>query len=227
MIIAIDGPAGSGKTTTAQAVARSLGFLHLDSGALYRAFALAACSRGWAGPAGEVSAERIPELATADVDGTVVEGSIVATLDGRQLGDEIRTPEVTACASKVSAHPPVREQVNAVLRRLAAQHPAGVVCEGRDMGTVVFPEAELKVYMDARAPERARRRLLQRGQRVDSESVDAESARLTERDTQDSRREASPLRRAEGALLVDTTRLSFEAQVARIVEAASPLLDTS
>jgi cytidylate kinase len=215
MIIAIDGPAGSGKTSTAQAVARRLGFLHLDSGALYRAFALAACQRGWVGPAGDVPPERIAELAALAVGGEVVRGAIVAVLRGRRLGDEIRTPEVTACASKVSAYPEIREQVNAVLRRLAAQYPTGIVCEGRDMGTAVFPEAELKVYMEAR--------LLQRGEEVSPEAVSAESLRLIARDTQDSERAASPLRRAADAVVVDTTELSFEEQVAKIVEAARRL----
>lgn len=220
MIIAIDGPAGSGKTSTAQEVARRLGFLHLDSGALYRAFALAACQRRWVGPAGDVPRDRIAELAALDVDGEVVEGSVTAVLAGRRLGEEIRTPEVTAAASKVSAYPEIREQVNAVLRRLAAAQPTGIVCEGRDMGTVVFPAAELKVYMDADPEERARRRLLQRGDDVSPERVREESARLLARDTHDSQRAASPLRQAEDALVVDTTRLGFEEQVKQIVEAA-------
>jgi cytidylate kinase len=225
VIVAIDGPAGAGKTTTAQEVARRLGFLHLDSGALYRAFALAACERGWPDPKGDVSPERIPELAAVDVGGEVAHGTIVAVLAGRRLGDEIRTPEVTACASRVSAHPLIRERVNAALRRLAAKHTTGVVCEGRDMGTVVFPEAGLKVYMDAVPEERARRRLLQRGERPSADTVGEESARLVARDTHDSEREASPLRKAEDAIVVDTTSLSFEEQVARIVEAARRVLD--
>ncbi len=220
MIVAIDGPAGSGKTTTAKEVARRLGFLHLDSGALYRAFALAACERGWAGPDGDVPRERIAQLAALDVGGEVVQGTIVAVLAGRRLADEIRTPEVTTCASIISTHPEIREQVNTVLRRLAAQHPTGIVCEGRDMGTVVFPEAELKVYMDARPEERARRRLLQRGNDVSPTSVSDERARLADRDRRDSQRAASPLRKADDAIVVDTTNLGFEEQVAQIVEAA-------
>jgi len=224
MIIAIDGPAGSGKSTTAQEVARRLGFLHLDSGALYRAFALAACERAWVGPEGDVSRARIPELAAVNVEGEVVGGTIVPLLDGRRLDQEIRTAEVTASASKVSAHPEIRRQVNAVLRQLAAQHPTGIVCEGRDMATVVFPDAELKIYMDARPEERARRRLLQRGEDVSPEKVSAEAARLVARDTHDSRRQAAPLRKAEDAVVLDTTRLSFEEQVAEIVGAARRLL---
>lgn len=223
MIVAIDGPAGSGKTTTAQEVARRLGFLHLDSGALYRAFALAACERGWVGPAGDVPPERIAELAALEVDGEVDRASIVAVLGGRRLAEEIRTPQVTACASKVSAYPEIRERVNAVLRHLAAQHPMGVVCEGRDMGTVVFPEAELKVFMDAQPLERARRRLIQRGEDLSPESVADESARLVARDTHDSQRQAAPLRKADDAIVVDTTNLDFEEQVAQIVEAAARL----
>jgi cytidylate kinase len=225
MIVAIDGPAGSGKTTTAQEVARRLGFVHLDSGALYRAFALAACERGWVDPAGDVTQESIAELAAADVSAEFVAGTIVASLAGRRLAQEIRTPEVTACASKVSAYPQIRERVNAVLRYLAAQHPRGIVCEGRDMGTVVFPQAELKVYMDARPEERARRRLLQRGEQPSPENVSAESARLVARDTYDSQRQASPLRRAEGAVILDTTGLSFQEQVARIVDLARRVLE--
>ncbi|KPK79887.1 MAG: hypothetical protein AMS25_11045 [Gemmatimonas sp. SM23_52] len=227
MIVAIDGPAGSGKSTTAREVARRLGFLHVDSGALYRAFAVAACQSGWVSPAGILSPDRVAQLAAQDVGVGVVDGSVVPQLEGRRLGDELRTPEVTACASKISAHPEIRRQVNARLRRLAAECGRGIVCEGRDMGTVVFPEAELKVYMVAAPEERARRRLLQQGRQVTPESVHAEAARLLARDTADSQREASPLRQAEDALLIDTTHLSFAEQVERIVAAARRRLDMS
>ncbi|UCC74478.1 MAG: (d)CMP kinase [Gemmatimonadota bacterium] len=223
MIIAIDGPAGSGKTTTAKEVARRLGFLHLDSGALYRAFALAACRKGWADAEGAVDAQWIAGLACVDVGVEVVDGGVTALLEGSRVDDDIRTREVTACASKVSAFSQIRDRVNAVLRRLAAEYPGGVVCEGRDMGTVVFPEAELKVYMVAEPGERARRRLLQRGEAVTAERLTAESARLVARDTYDSQREASPLRKADSAMIVDTTRLSFEEQVTQIVQAAQRL----
>lgn len=227
MIIAIDGPAGSGKSTTARAVARRLGFLHLDSGALYRAFALAACRRGWSGPAGDVPAQRIPELAAEDVGAEAVEGVMVPLLDGRRLGEEIRTPRVTACASKISAQPLIRARVDETLRRLAAEHEGGAVCEGRDMGTVVFPHAQLKVFMDADPQERARRRLLQRGEEVTPEDVVREADRLMARDRDDSQRDVSPLRQADGALVIDTTNLSFEGQVERISDAARRILDTT
>jgi cytidylate kinase len=226
MIIAIDGPAGSGKSTTAQEVARRLGFLHLDSGSLYRAFALAACRIGWAGPAGDVAAERIHDLSDRDVDVEVVEGRVKARLDGVLLGAEIRTPEVTACASKASAFPEIRARVDQLLRDLAARYDGGIVCEGRDMGTVVFPGAELKVFMDASAEERARRRLLQRGDPVTPEGVEIEADRLLARDRDDSLREVSPLRKAAEAVVIDTTDLDFEEQVEEIVAAARRILDT-
>jgi len=223
MIVAIDGTAGSGKTTTAKEVARRLGFLHLDSGALYRAFALAACRRDWASAAGVVAAERIPELAAERVTAEVRAGAVVVFLDGQPLGEELRSPRVSACASGVSAFAEIRSRVDAILRRLAADYEGGVVCEGRDMGTVVFPHADLKVFMEAVPDERARRRVLQRGEEVTSEGVETEKQRLIARDTADSERDVAPLKRADDALFIDTTHLTFEEQVERIVEAARRL----
>ncbi len=225
MIIAIDGPAGSGKSTTAREVARRLNFLHLDSGALYRAFALAACRLGWSDASGMVPADRILQLAARDVTARAEGGHLVPYLEGERLGDEIRTPQVTACASKISTHPEIRRRVDELLRGLAEREPGGVVCEGRDMGTVVFPDAELKVYMDAATPERARRRLLQRGETVTPERVTRESGRLEARDRDDSGRAVAPLRRAADAMVIDTTDLDFEEQVERIVAAAREILD--
>jgi cytidylate kinase len=223
MIVAIDGTAGSGKTTTAMEVARRLGFLHLDSGALYRAFAVAARRRGWADESGTVAPERIPELAAQDVTAEVRAGEVTVFLDDRRLGDELRSPSVSACASKVSAFREIRWRVDDILRRLAAEYEGGVVCEGRDMGTEVFPHAELKVFMEAEPTERARRRVLQRGEEVHSESVRTERSRLLERDRADSQREVSPLKMADDAIVVDTTELTFEQQVELIVEAAKRL----
>lgn len=227
MIIAIDGPAGSGKSTTAREVARRLGFLHLDSGSLYRAFAYAACRLGWQRPEGDVPAERVAELAARDVGANAVGDRVEVLLDGRRLGAELRTPEVTACASKISAFPQIRARVDEILRSLAASYEGGVVCEGRDMGTVVFPEAELKIFMDATAEERAKRRLIQRGEPATPASIEVEARRLAARDRDDSQRSVSPLKKAENAQVVDTTSLSFEEQVERIVEAARQILDTA
>ncbi len=223
MIIAIDGTAGSGKTTTAKEVARRLGYLHLDSGALYRAFALAGCRQGWANEAGKLDEERIADLAEQRVTAEARAGSVVVRLDGEQLDEELRTPRVSACASQVSAFPEIRRRVDALLRRLASDYPGGVVCEGRDMGTVVFPEAELKVFMGADADERARRRLLQRGEEATAAGIESEKQRLVARDTADSGRAVAPLRAAADALFVDTTDLTFDEQVERIVEAARRL----
>ena len=227
MIIAIDGTAGSGKTTTAKEVAKRLEFLHLDSGGFYRAFAVAARRHGWASPAGVVPKGRIPQLAAQNVSGEVHAGDVVIALDGRRLGDELRSPPVSACASKVSVFPEVRARVDEILRRIAAEFDGGIVCEGRDMGTVVFPEAELKIFMQAGPEVRAERRLLQRGEKVTPESARAEVQRLLARDSADSGREVSPLRQAEGAIVIDTTELSFEEQVTRILEAAARCLDTA
>ncbi len=223
MIIAIDGTAGSGKTTTAKEVASRLGFLHLDSGALYRAFAVAACREGWANAAGVVVAGRIPELAVQQVTAELQDGAVAVLLNGERLGKELRSPRVSACASAVSAFAEIRRRVDAMLRQLAAEHDGGVVCEGRDMGTVVFPEADLKVFMEAVPDERARRRVLQRGERLTAEGVESEKQRLVARDTADSERDVAPLRRAADALLIDTTHLTFDEQVDRIVEAARRL----
>lgn len=221
MIIAIDGPAGAGKSTTAREVARRLGYLHVDSGALYRAFAVAACRRGWASPAGVVPAERVAELAAQKVSAAVEDGTVAAYLNRRRLDEELRSPSVTACASKISAFPAIRRRVNDLLRHLVAGHGGGVVCEGRDMGTVVFPDAELKVYMVASAEERAKRRLLQRGESATSPRIREEAGRLQARDRADSERTVSPLRRADDALEINTTDLSFEEQVERILAVAA------
>jgi len=226
MIVAIDGPAGSGKSSTARAVARALGFVHLDSGALYRAFAVAARRHGWVAPDGSIAAGHIEALAQQPVDAEVVDGAMVVQLGDERLGEaELRASDVTAIASSVSAHRPVRQRVNGVLRRLAAAYGGHIVCEGRDMGTVVFPDAEVKVWMEASPEERARRRLRQQGEAVTEESVRRQVKRLATRDRADSQRAESPLRRAPEALVIDTTDLSFEEQVTRIVGKARQCLD--
>ena len=238
MIIAIDGPAGSGKSSTAREVARRLGFLHLDSGALYRAFAYVACRHGWDEMTGPAAESRVQELADAAITASSAGGRLTVELDDQPIGDEeLRTPRVTACASKVSAFPPIRDRVNELLRGLAAGFAGGTVTEGRDMGTVVFPGAELKVYMMAAPEVRAARRLAERaggegGERgegageVSEASIRAESARLVARDLADSERAVAPLRPASDAKLIDTSYLGFEEQVERVVVLARAHLDT-
>jgi 3-phosphoshikimate 1-carboxyvinyltransferase len=219
-VVTIDGPAGSGKSTTAKEVARRLGFRHLDSGALYRALTFALIEAG-------VPEDRWSEMAPADFSALGVQarpgGEVVDIfLGGKRLSSQLRSPEVTAAVSNVARLPAVREWLLGV-QRSAAEH-GNLVADGRDMGTVVFPEADLKVFLVADLEERARRRLIQDGG-VDpsARSVSAEAARIRERDRVDSDREHSPLSRPEGAMEVDTTHLDFEEQVDAILRRVEDL----
>jgi cytidylate kinase len=215
VIIAIDGPAGSGKSSTAKAVAERLGFLHLDSGAWYRALTLAAVAAGIP----ESDWERFGEedVEALRVEGAFRDGALAMSVRGRPIEDDaLRREEVTSRVSVMARVPAVRGWLLERQRELAAA--CDVVVDGRDIGTVVFPDAELKIYLEARPHVRAERRLLQRG-REDAGPVDItqETARLEARDRQDSGRAIAPLRRAEDAVLLDTSDLSFEEQVAAIV----------
>ncbi len=213
-IVAIDGPSASGKSSTAAAVARALGFAHLDSGALYRGLTLVALSEGLEG---RLDAGAI--LAAAESRGLRLRaegGGFVPMLDGESAAAAIRSAEVTAAVSAVSALPELRAWVNARLQALAGAGHA-VVVDGRDIGSVVFPAAPVKVFLTATPVTRARRRLSQRGERVDDATVDQEALALAGRDRADASRAVAPLRRAEDAVEVDGTRLSFEEQVDLIV----------
>ena len=206
MVIAIDGPAGAGKSSVARGVAAALGFTYLDSGAMYRCVALAALKRG----ADLDDGQRLGELARAleiDLDGERV------VLDGHDVSTAIREPGVTAAASRVSVHEPVREAMVARQRRLIA---AGrYVAEGRDIGTVVSPDSPLKVFLTASEEERARRRAAQTG-----EDVEVVLAAQRDRDARDTEREHGALRAAADAVEVDTTGLSLAEVVARVVSLA-------
>lgn len=193
MLIAIDGPAGAGKSTVARAVADALGFTYLDSGAMYRCVALA-----------ELRGADDPLACEIELGGTV-------TLDGEDVTDEIRTPEVSARASEVAARPEVRAHLVALQRNMIRN--GDYVAEGRDIGTVVAPDAELKVFLTASPEERAQRRAAQTG--ADPAQVLAEQI---ERDERDATREHSPLQAAPDALNVDTTGLSVDRVVARIAQ---------
>jgi cytidylate kinase len=213
-VIAIDGPAGSGKSSTASAVARKLRFAHLDSGALYRAVTLAMLDA------------HLPETAQALVGlahSLPIRLALVGDIfrpevAGVDVSEAIRTGPVTANVSSVAAIPAVREWVNHELRAAARIHPAGVVLDGRDIGTVVFPDAPLKVFLTADPAERARRRSgqlrLEGGQLKDVETD------LKRRDDADSRRAVAPLAQAPDAVLLDTTGMTFEEQVEEIVSLA-------
>jgi CMP/dCMP kinase len=198
MVIAIDGPAGAGKSTVARALATELGFRYLDSGAMYRCVALLSLANP-AAPASELAGAAEIEMPGL---GTIL-------LDGRDVSGELRTPDVSAQASVVAADPAVREALVAKQRELL--QTGDWVAEGRDIGTVVAPDAELKVYLDADPAERARRRAAELG--ADETSVLAEQAI---RDQRDRSREASPLRAAEGAVILDTTGFDIGQVVERI-----------
>ena len=206
MVIAIDGPAGAGKSSVARGVAAALGITYLDSGAMYRCVALAALERGADLDDPEQVAAIAAPLRIGFADGAV-------RLDGRDVSRQIRDPRVSAAASRVSVHPQVREAMVARQRELIGA--GDYVAEGRDIGTVVSPDAPLKVFLNAAAPERARRRARQTGE--DPEAVLVAQGR---RDARDRAREHGALRAAEDAVAVDTTNLRLEEVIARVVELA-------
>jgi cytidylate kinase len=206
MVIAIDGPAGAGKSSVARGVAEALGFTYLDSGAMYRCVALAGIERG------------------ADLDDPDAMGQVAASLeialegdrvilDGGDVSAEIRDPGTSAAASRVSVHPPVREAM--VARQRSLIDAGRYVAEGRDIGTIVSPDAPLKVFLTASAGERARRRAAQTGE--DEATVLAAQA---ERDERDETREHSALRAAADAIEIDTTERSQQEVIDRVVELA-------
>lgn len=216
MIVAIDGPAGSGKSSTARAVARRLGFLYLDTGAMYRAMALAFV-RQKAPATAEAAARMVPLI---EVDEQVGEEGLRVFLNGEDVTQAIRDPEIGRWASKVSTLRAVREKLVAEQRRIGRHHAAhgGVVVDGRDIGTVVFPEAEVKVFMVADLDVRARRRHRELEERGDPVSIEAVRAEIAERDRRDQERALAPLRAAEDAILLDTSKLTFEQQVQHVVD---------
>jgi cytidylate kinase len=218
-VIAIDGPSASGKSSTARAVARILGFAHLDSGALYRGVTLVAIDERIR-PGADFDANLV--LQQTERRGLMLQfdgEGFMCYLDGEPAESRIRSAEVTASVSAVSAVPAVREWVNGRLRALARAGQS-VVVDGRDIGTVVFPEAHLKIFLTASAHTRASRRLTQRGDVADAGRLEAETAALAARDAADSSRNVAPLRMADDAVALDGTLLTFEQQVERIVELA-------
>ena len=211
-ILAIDGPAGAGKSTVARGAAARLGFTYIDTGAMYRGVALAARRRGLnlndPEALGRIAAETGFSFRQA-------EGTTRLLLDGEDVSDAIRRPEISGLASEIATFPGVRAALVEKQRRLGAE--GGIVMEGRDIGTVVFPQAEVKVYLDATPQERARRRradLAKQGVDVSLEQVLRD---IEERDRRDSTRADSPLRLAPGATRVITDGLSIEEVIDRLV----------
>jgi cytidylate kinase len=221
-VIALDGPSASGKSSTARAVAQALGWSHLDSGALYRgltmvALEIASVRRGLIEEVApleviEAAESRLLELRSDGVTFRIY-------LDGELKDDAIRVPDVTANVSWLSAIPEIREWVDHRMREMVKGGRA-VVIDGRDIGSVVFPEAPLKVFLTATPEARASRRLSQRGEELDRDALRRESGMLAERDRKDSIRAVAPLRQPEDALLLDSTSLSFQEQVDWIVARA-------
>lgn len=216
MIIAIDGPAGSGKSSTARAVAGELGFSHLDSGAFYRAITYAAMQRSI--PVSEWARLGIPDLTRFHISAERDGDSFRMLFDGRDVSVPIRCAEVTANVSAMASVPAVREWLLDTLRDTA--RGTDLVADGRDIGTVVFPDADLKIFLVADPSIRAERRLRQMNLPTDAASLDAEVRRIEDRDRIDSERSVAPLKQAPDAVRLDTSGLSFEQQVAEIVSLA-------
>lgn len=213
MIVTIDGPAGAGKSTTAKLVAARLGFRYLDTGAMYRAVTVMVLGRG-ADPTDAAAATAVAESLSLDLrpDGTVL-------ANGRDVTTLIRHERVTSRVSEVSAHPGVRAAMTRIQRDLG--RAGDLVCEGRDMGSVVFPDAPLKIWLDAPAEVRAERRRKELEAAGESLSQSELVARLVERDRKDSSRAAAPLVRVADQTVVDTAGLTVEQVVEKIMALAS------
>ena len=216
MIIAIDGPAGSGKSSTARAVAHALGFRYLDSGAFYRALTHAALRAGW--PRESWDALTPEQLDSLRIDSEPAANGHRFTMNGTDITADIRSPEVNAHVSLMARVPAVRFWLLDQLR--SAGKESDLVADGRDIGTVVFPDAELKIFLTARPEVRAQRRLQEQGIEPTAETVEQEAQRLGSRDRIDSEREVAPLKRAPDSIELDTSDLSIGEQVTRIVELA-------
>jgi len=212
-IVTIDGPAGSGKSTTARTVARRLGYTYLDTGAMYRAMTVKVLKTG-IDPGDPDALARLAR--ETDIDVRPYPDGMRVILDGVDVTDDIRTPDVTQASSPVSAAAGVRERMVELQRRIG--EGGGIVAEGRDMGSVVFKDAEVKIYLDASLACRAARRskeLEAAGTLVDLEKMEKD---MESRDAYDSSREHSPLVIPEGSIIVDTTEMTIEDQVERVIE---------
>jgi cytidylate kinase len=211
-IVAIDGPVGSGKSTTARLAARELGFLYIDTGAMYRAVTVAVLDRGIEPEDKETVAGILPGIeVTLSLDG----GYQRTILDGRDVSERIRDLDVTRAVSAVSAQKAVRDRMTELQRKLGAA--GGVVMEGRDIGTVVFPDAGVKIYVDASLEVRARRRLRDFEAKGIAMTLEDLMREVAERDRANSERAIAPLRQAPDAIYLDTSAMSIEEQAAAIV----------
>ncbi len=214
--VAIDGPAGAGKSTLARELAKALGFIYIDTGAMYRAVAYKALQAGL-DPAKPEDRPKIAELARQlEFHFQWRDGELKLFVDGEDVTEVIRTPEVERMSSPVSAIPEVREELVAAQRALA--QAGGIVMEGRDIGTVVMPDAEVKIFLTAEPEERARRRWRQLREKGISRPFDTVLAETLERDKRDSTRDVAPLRPADDAVIIDSTNLTISETLERALE---------
>jgi len=213
LIVAIDGPAGAGKSTVSKLLARRLGLSFVDSGALYRTVALSARRQGIATDDDQALAALVGRIRIF-FKATVDENRVY--LDGEDVSAEIRTPEISLLASAVSARPVVRAGLLGLQRRLALEAPVGAVLEGRDIGTVVFPDADLKFFLEASPDVRARRRYEELFQKGTESTLDAVLADQTQRDRNDASRAVAPLKPADDAVRVDSSGLPLSEVVQRL-----------
>lgn len=214
LVVAIDGPAGAGKSTVARKVAARLGYVYVDSGAMYRAITLNVLQKG-IGTEDEANVAAVASRTSIDLVAGREGNESRVFIDGCDVTDKLRSPEVSESVATVAANPAVRGHLIEAQRRLAAK--GGVVMDGRDIGTVVLPDADVKVYLTASLAERARRRcqeLLATGYEVDPQEVAREIAL---RDSVDSNRDVSPLSRAPDAVLIDTTHMPIELAVEEVI----------
>jgi len=212
-VIAIDGPAGSGKSTTARLVATRLGFVYLDTGAMYRAITLKVL-RERVDPRSEKEVSRIAESSSVHIRHRDCSYRII--LDGKDVTDEIRDPAIDENVSHVSEQKKVREILVNLQKKIGETQ--NVVAEGRDVTTVVFPDALVKVYLDCDLNERARRRTLELQQKGISDSVEEQAGKIASRDEIDSKRRLSPLKKDQDAFVIDTTHLTIQEQVDKVVQ---------
>jgi cytidylate kinase len=211
LIVAIDGPSGAGKGTVARAVASALGYPHIDTGAMYRALAWKTIAAG-VDLSDESAVAGLGEAAEFDLD----DGRVV--IDGHDVAAAIRTPDIDVAAARVARYPAVRRALVAK-QRAYGERDGGIVMEGRDIGTVVFPSADVKIYLDASPDERARRRAQDPAHAGRGGAVAEVATALAQRDHQDRTRETSPLARAADALYIDTTDVTIEDVVERVLAA--------
>jgi cytidylate kinase len=214
LVIAIDGPSGAGKSTLARLLAQKLGYIYIDTGAMYRAVGWKTRHEG-IDPSDEKRMAELCERTEVTIENNNNDPRFF--VDGREVSGEIRTPEMGMMASAVSKSPAVRSRLLTIQRELGKK--GGVVMDGRDIGTVVFPEADLKLFLEANAGERGKRRYLE----LKAKGMDVDLARITreirERDDQDSGRTIAPLRKADDALLIDTSTLSIDDVLDRMLTA--------